>query len=849
MNLKEVQRTLMAMFNRPLGDGKQRHIVFWYDEDGEFQEDIPGLSLENVRICEMTQNNLFATKYEIEKVDPASHFLIYTVMAKPSPREDWLLDTYKYSFEFATDKITVIMRDLGVDDDRLRSVFKKYVKFFNNKERYALFSGYRIEEYNEQTIDIAVLSALCKCTYISLEEVLKVLFCEECKETNKYWEIIRKFGDEETFWMLMEKGFGYQHSDKSLKSLFTFFSISHLSESLKKEIPSTWTPFVAPNVTNSVVFIDHFMNNKEAYEVLSDQIGERINVEKYIPNLELTSFVGCDTFRYFDIHIVNKLSTDLVEGLEDYEVYKGIVNQRRKSHWYPIYKYEHSALYWAISLLEKVKDLEQTIPYADAENMFKSYCDSYSFIDKAYRKFYTALDKVNLKEQFHGLRKVIENVYTNWYVNELSVQWSKAIETNPNNQWELLGLPQQHQFYNNHIKSHVDKGERVFVIISDALRYEAAKELCELLNVERKASTEISAMQSALPSYTDLGMASLLPHRELSIVEKSVYIDGLKASSTENRNSVLNRHVRDAIAVQYKDVIDYNRQQYRDVFTGKRVIYIYHNIIDAHGDHAVTEHKVFEAVDDTFEELRVLVNNLINHVSASTIYITADHGFLYQRSSLEKHDKLLKATNNAVIDNRRFLVTQQEENIQGTLTFSMDYILGNNSGMYVTVPRGAERFIKQGAGTNYVHGGSMLQEVVAPVIKFKNDRSKNSKNDIKKVDVQLTSLTRKITNSITYLDFFQIEKVEDKKVPLSLKVYISDEEGNRVSNENIIIADKRSDKPEDRTFKEKFVLKSMTYDKTKRYYLILEDEEESVEKEYNKYPFTIDITFTNDFGF
>lgn len=591
------------------------------------------------------------------------------------------------------------------------------------------------------------------------------------------------------------------------------------------------------------------MNNNVAYEKLSDQIAERINVEKYIPNWELTSLVDCDTFSYFDILIINKISNDLAEGLEVYETYKGIVNQRRKSHWYSKYKYELGALYWAISLLEKVKDLGQTILYSDAQEMFRSYCDSYSFIDKAYRKFYSALDKANLGERLHGLREVIENVYTNWYVNELSVQWSKAIEENPNNHWELVGLPQQHQFYNNHIKSHVIKGERVFVIISDALRYEAANELSELLNVERKGSTEIIAMQGVLPSYTDLGMASLLPHKEIRLIEDSIYIDGLKGSSTENRNSILTKHVSDALAIQYKDMVDYNRQQYRDVFTGKKVIYIYHNSIDANGDHPVTERRVFDAVEDTFKELTVLVNNLINHVSASTIYITADHGFLYQRSPLETRDKVIKTIDNAIIDNRRFLLTEKLEENQGTLTFSMDYILGNNSGLYITVPRGSERFAKRGSGINYVHGGAMLQEVVVPLINFKNDRSKNSKNDIKKVDVQLTSLSRKITNSITYLDFFQSEKVEDKKVPLRLKVYIVDEEGNRVSNENIIIADRRSDKPDDRTFKEKFVLKSMTYNKTKRYFLILEDEEESVEKEYNKYSFTIDIAFTNDFGF
>ena len=52
-----------------------------------------------------------------------------------------------------------------------------------------------------------------------------------------------------------------------------------------------------------------------------------------------------------------------------------------------------------------------------------------------------------------------------------------------------------------------------------------------------------------------------------------------------------------------------------------------------------------------------------------------------------------------------------------------------------------------------------------------------------------------------------------------------DKEGNRISNENIIIADSRSNNPEDRTFREKFTLRDMAYDKNKEYYLILDDED------------------------
>ena len=45
------------------------------------------------------------------------------------------------------------------------------------------------------------------------------------------------------------------------------------------------------------------------------------------------------------------------------------------------------------------------------------------------------------------------------------------------------------------------------------------------------------------------------------------------------------------------------------------------------------------------------------------------------------------------------------------------------------------------------------------------------------------------------------------------------------------------------------MLESMKYDKNNKFYLVMEDEEEAVEKIYDKIPFIIDIVFMNDFGF
>ena len=215
---------------------------------------------------------------------------------------------------------------------------------------------------------------------------------------------------------------------------------------------------------------------------------------------------------------------------------------------------------------------------------------------------------------------------------------------------------------------------------------------------------------------------------------------------------------------------------------------------------------------------------------------------------MEQSDKISGVKLDDGEDSRRFILTPNTNQVEGTVAFSMDYLLGEGSNKNVITPRGTSRFKVQGAGANYVHGGAMLQEVVVPVIKFKNDRSTSSVNDIRKANISLTNITKKITNIITYLEFFQEEKIQDKVIAQRIKCYFEDEDGNRISNENIIIGDSRSENPLERSYREKFVLKSMAYDKTKQYFLVMQDDEDS-NGMYERIPYTIDIAIVDDFGF
>ena len=117
MNIKEI---LEEMLSRDPENGNVRNIIFWYDGDQEFVNDIEGLDFENTKVIVLSDSNAFRVKYDIEVADLSSHFLVYAPFEKPLDRENWLLDIQKYSEEFSTDRSIYEMRRLGITDDTLQ---------------------------------------------------------------------------------------------------------------------------------------------------------------------------------------------------------------------------------------------------------------------------------------------------------------------------------------------------------------------------------------------------------------------------------------------------------------------------------------------------------------------------------------------------------------------------------------------------------------------------------------------------------------------------------------------------------------------------------------------------------
>ena len=849
--MNEVKKILESHFNEQPPGSARRNIVFWYDEEGQFVNDIDEIALENAQVLKLYEDNAFFIKHQVEKADPNSNYLLYSPLPKPAARDNWLLDMYKYSKEFSTDKAVLTMRDFGVKDPALLHTFRKYLKFFDNKERYRKFTLYGLDVFTQEKVDIAVMSVLCRLPVPDFEQVVRRVLVGEAEPENRCLEAINNFGDVGAFWRLTEKHYGYPFEEKSLEKLLLMFLVTHLSYSLEEKLPETWQQFTSLKKTDSMIFVNSFMNHtvdNQQYGALSQRAEETLKVKDYVNKWALESYLECDTFRAFDEAILVKLKDSLLEDIGEFDKYRKVINKRRTSHWFGHYRHEYEALHFALELLAAEKKAGREIKGETASDLVHAYATEHYLLDQQYRKFYLHYDKVDRKELFAELVEKIENTYAHWFLDELSVKWSSVLENELLEDYPLAGVTQQKDFYWNFISAHIKNEERVFVIISDGMRYEIGQELQTRLNKEIRGASQLSFMQGVVPSTTKLGMAALLPGKKFEINDKGeVTKDGNSPQGTENRQKILSQHSKHAVALQYQDMVDMKRTDYKETFEGTKLVYIYHNVIDATGDKSTTEREVFSAVERALQELLQLVNHLVNHISATNIYITADHGFIYRRSALQESDKVGKHKAEALEEGRRHLLTRATEDAEGAIPISMKYLLGKESDLKALVPRGVIRYKVPGPGANYVHGGAALQEIIIPLIKFKYLRKDEYRST--KVTVKLTNISRKITNRITFLEFLQTDKVEEKKLPLKLRLFFADEEGRRISNENIIIADSKSPQPQERTFREKFTLKDMAYDKSKKYYLIMEDEEESVEKTYEKIPFMIDLLISDDFTF
>ena len=130
---------------------------------------------------------------------------------------------------------------------------------------------------------------------------------------------------------------------------------------------------------------------------------------------------------------------------------------------------------------------------------FNLYFNDLYTIDLHYRHYFREEKQSERKKLLTEITRVVENKYTNSYLLELANKWQPLVDSM--DKWRIEGIYPQPKFYDYYVAPYVAKGVKVFVIISDALRYETMVELEQrIAQVSRMVTKMNPPMLSTQPS-------------------------------------------------------------------------------------------------------------------------------------------------------------------------------------------------------------------------------------------------------------------------------------------------------------------------------------------------------------
>ena len=793
-----LKRNLTNLFHR-------NRIVFWYDDGEQFKDELSELDIPDIELVHLCPDNQIKVKYRILKEEPDRKFLVYAPYAEPEDNDNWLLGVQVANGQFRTEQSAIILDELGVDHDCL-AVIRKYLKYFQAAPRVAKIKKMLSSSSRSADLENALLAVNCNTESYILEEVVQTLVSETFEDgRTSSLDAYEQFGLWPILWDRLSSQYGYAASEPSFRD----FAVHVFETSFRRNILHEQT------IHPEVLFLLKGWKAKLSAELLSSVSGfalDQLGYENTLRDKGIDELRNFDDYRIVDEAIIQSLAAKVeTETVSSREISK-VLEDRKDTVWYERYRVTYEALLHARELQELIMSF--SFSTSDFRTAVNSYAEHWFKLDYNYRKFsYCIQSDINAKNLLSGVEKSLDNLYLNSYMRPLNEAWAPIAARCMDSSWKHSLSESQKSFFEDYARPVLNENRTAIVIISDALRYEVGYQLASAINGTNRYSAELLHMVSNIPSYTQVGMASLLPHKELEIGQDSiVYVEGHKSTAgKDNRQDILNSWCANAKAFTAKEVLDMNTTVLRNHVRDNKVIYVYQDIIDDRGDK-----DLLKACEDAVNELKDIVVRF-GSSNATLMFITSDHGFLFQHQDLSETDFLSDGSvkgDKVTYKDRRFILgygLNQTHGVEIRDASSLGF--SNTDRLQVAFPNSILRMRLQGSGMHFVHGGLGLQEVVIPLLRVTKGRNE----DISFVQLQMLTDLRSITTGSQTVKFFQSDAVTDKCKGFDARFGIYSDEGVLLSNEEIKSIESTSLEARDREFSVVFNLNKAADDFNNKY--------------------------------
>ena len=866
MDIESVIQDLNHRFAAPLPEFYKRRIIFWHDEDREFEDKIADITLSNAKVLILTGTNNFAVKKCLNEDDRQSNFLVYCPLSYQGEEDNWLLDIELCSEQFRADLISIWMEEMNsATTPQMRACFKKCRKFLNAKDRRRRVIKLGIALNKPAHLQLAVMAALCNIKEAKPGAIIRAVLEDNLEiENNSIYQAFVNYGIDESFRRMVQQGTGYVEEEVSLKRLASHLFLTAATRTLRSEFLKGLNNFISEaHQAYCYDLVSDWVQgeNAEKAKKIAEYVEQEARLSQRFIKMAIADLLDTEVFPCVDEAILLRLAMDIKKNLIDTDVIRKTVEKRRTCIWYKNVECFYDGLLQLANMQDFYKNHADGFHTVEPQKVWKEYTSDYYKMDTFYRLFHKRYQeslkeyKPELEDLFAAIAQQVEGLYTNWFLGTLGSHWSDTVGDNLAQYGKILDIPQQTDFYCRKVKS---ADSRIYVIISDAMRYEVAVQLAKELEQETQSEVKMNTMEGVFPTITKFGMAALLPHGQLTVELKqgktdrlAVLADG-QPTDAGNRDKLLKYENPNSIALKYEELIGsgITRAKRQERVRGMDVVYIYHDTIDNAGH---SEKDIFSACDRAIDELKNLVRVITSDFGGANILITSDHGFLYTDRMLKEESKVDKTTESSqdIEIGRRYAIMKKGSKPDYLLPVKL---LDGGTPYDAFTPRENVRIKIKGAGMKFVHGGISLQEMVVPLIEYhflrngnKEYQKNKNKYDTQAVTLSLLSASHKISNLIFALNFYQTEPVSANREKAVYNLFLTDSNGTVVSDVTRIIADKTSEDVQERTFRVNFNLKSRKYKNTDTYYLVIADE---AGLPVSKEEFQIDIAFAmDDFDF
>jgi uncharacterized protein (TIGR02687 family) len=788
--MNKISQALQSLFEK-------HRIVFWYDPKHEMREEFDEAWLLGVEKLEI-ENNEFNLKYRILREQPGQRFLLYHAGSPPPDSDNWLLDVQLANGVFLADKISMWMAELGLGPT-YRGLVEEHQDFFNADSRRQALAERDIKENDHHLLRLKMMAV---CSGASVEarpdSILLSLLDDLASGKTDAHDALEKFGLSQYLWKDVQRIYSYDSQKPHIKdfAINLFESCFHLD----LHQPSKLSP-------EALILLNHWQDSaryRPSFEILSDQFADLLNVKGTLTKVALSDLISLDLFKIIDFRILQEMMSGVLDHSLTESRCKELVHQRSSTYWYQaVFKEMYQAVYTAAVLFSRINNIHLEVNTL-ADGLHK-YISTWYQIDQLYREYISDVRQSKQTTFFKSLDEMVEGHYNNNFLKPLNNNWQLVVDSL--SQWGRSSIKMQRHFYEDFVNPIISQGAKVAVIISDAMRYEVGDALRTLIVREGRFTAEMDHMLGVLPSYTQLGMAALLPNQSLEVMDGgTVNVDGMSALGTENRGQVLDKTSPGNTSVMLSgDLEKMTTEERRALFRDNQVVYVYHNQIDAVGDKLSEEGRTVEAVAKTLDELADLIKMLSN-ANFTKILVTSDHGFLYQHQQIDESDFAVTDIEGDKIfsKNRRYIIGKGLKKQMSLKHFAAEQV-GLAGDYEILLAKSINRMRSKGSSIRFVHGGASLQEIVIPVVSVSKERTASA--DVYPVEVdKINGQNNKITTGQISVKFYQCEPVSAKTSGRTLRAGIYASDGVLISNVHTLNFNFESPSPRDREIPRSFQL-------------------------------------------